>query len=125
MGDRWASHIQVFPAAFTCRSRTQKIFGQITCGGWFNYYGPLGVHNWVIWNEPEIEQASTGTNSTDSLEDYVPPVTGCLSCGAKEHDPEAIIHLGRLFLLARSRFSGELLEALVAAPGCGGQQLLF
>ncbi|HRO91419.1 MAG TPA: hypothetical protein PLC06_13045, partial [Promineifilum sp.] len=34
------------------------------------YYAPLGVHRWIIWNEPEIEAGVYGHEFSGSTRDY-------------------------------------------------------
>lgn len=57
------------------------------------YYAPLGVHNWIVWNEPDIAPDAYGHEFGGTMEDYyrLLQVTYLVM---KEADPEAVIHLG-------------------------------
>lgn len=56
------------------------------------YYSPLGVHNWIIWNEPEIEAGVYGHEFSGSTRDYYQLLKVAYQV-AKREDPEAVIHL--------------------------------
>lgn len=56
------------------------------------YYAPLGVHRWIIWNEPEIEAGVYGHEFSGSTRDYY-QLLKVASQVAKANDPEAVIHL--------------------------------
>ncbi|HEY1410377.1 MAG TPA: hypothetical protein VF434_15660 [Promineifilum sp.] len=56
------------------------------------YYAPLGVHHWIVWNEPEISAGVYGHEFAGSTEDYY-QLLKVASQVAKEHDPLAVIHL--------------------------------
>ena len=56
------------------------------------YYAPLGVHHWIIWNEPEIEVGVYGHEFSGSTRDYY-QLLKVASQVAREHDPEVMIHL--------------------------------
>jgi hypothetical protein len=59
------------------------------------YYGARGVHNWIVWNEPDIAPDAYGHEFGGSMADYyrLVQVTYLVM---KEADPEAVIHLGAL-----------------------------
>lgn len=59
------------------------------------YYGPRGVHHWIIWNEPDIEASAFGHEFSGSIEDYYQMVK-VASQVMKAVDPEAVIHLAGL-----------------------------
>jgi hypothetical protein len=56
------------------------------------YYAPRGVHNWIIWNEPEIEAGVYGHEFDGTVEEYV-RLLQVAYLVAKENDPQAMIHL--------------------------------
>ena len=56
------------------------------------YYAPLGVHHWIIWNEPEIRVGVYGHEFGGSTRDYY-QLLKVASQVAKQSDPEAVIHL--------------------------------
>lgn len=57
-----------------------------------DYYAPLGVHHWIVWNEPEIEVGVYGHEFSGSTRDYYQLVKVAYQV-AKERDSEAVIHL--------------------------------
>lgn len=59
------------------------------------YYGPRGVHNWIIWNEPDIDQGVYGSEWAGSVEDYYQLVKVAYLV-LKEADPQATVHLAGL-----------------------------
>lgn len=56
------------------------------------YYAPRNVHNWIIWNEPEITSDTYGYEFAGSVEDYFQLLKVAYQA-IKEEDPEATIHL--------------------------------
>lgn len=56
------------------------------------YYAPRNVHNWIIWNEPEITSDTYGYEFAGSVEDYYQLLKVAYQA-IKEEDPEATIHL--------------------------------
>jgi hypothetical protein len=59
------------------------------------YYGPRGVHNWIIWNEPDIDQGVYGSEWAGTVEDYYRLVKVAY-LALKEVDPQATVHLAGL-----------------------------
>lgn len=59
------------------------------------YYGPRGVHRWIIWNEPDIDQGVYGSEWEGSAEDYY-RLLKVASLVLKETDPQAQVHLAGL-----------------------------
>lgn len=57
-----------------------------------DYYAPLGVHNWIIWNEPEIDAGVYGHEFSGSTQDYYQLLKVAYQV-AQEEDPRAVIHL--------------------------------
>jgi hypothetical protein len=56
------------------------------------YYAPLGVHHWIVWNEPEISAGVYGHEFSGTTQDYYQLLKVAYQV-AKEHDPRAVIHL--------------------------------
>ncbi|MFN2187285.1 MAG: hypothetical protein ACK2T3_00810, partial [Candidatus Promineifilaceae bacterium] len=59
------------------------------------YYAPLGVHHWIIWNEPEIDPDTYGYEFAGSDQDYYQLLKVAYQV-IKEEDPDAVIHLAGL-----------------------------
>lgn len=60
-----------------------------------DYYGPLGVHHWIIWNEPDITPEVYGAEFEGSVADYYQLVKVAYQV-MKASDPQAVIHLAGL-----------------------------
>ncbi|WP_374687913.1 hypothetical protein [Promineifilum sp.] len=56
------------------------------------YYAPLGVHHWIVWNEPEIDPGVYGHEFSGTTAEYY-RLLKVAYLVAKEHDPQAVIHL--------------------------------
>lgn len=56
------------------------------------YYAPRGVHNWIVWNEPEIAANVYGHEFAGTTQDYYQLLKVAYQV-AKANDPEAVIHL--------------------------------
>lgn len=56
------------------------------------YYAPLGVHHWIVWNEPEIDPGVYGHEFSGTTAEYY-QLLKVAYLVAKEHDPQAVIHL--------------------------------
>lgn len=56
------------------------------------YYAPRGVHNWIVWNEPEIDPGVYGHEFGGTTSDYF-QLLKVAYLVAKEEDPDAVIHL--------------------------------
>lgn len=59
------------------------------------YYGPRGVHHWIIWNEPDIAPEVYGHEFSGSVADYYQLVKVAYQV-MRAVDPQAIIHLAGL-----------------------------
>lgn len=57
-----------------------------------DYYAPLGVHHWIVWNEPEIAAGVYGHEFSGSTQDYYQLLKVAYQV-AKANDPQAVIHL--------------------------------
>jgi hypothetical protein len=88
------------------------------------YYAPRGVHNWIIWNEPEIEKDVYGHEFAGSVEDYV-RLLQVAYLVAKENDPEAVIHLAGYSYWHDPDYLEELFAVLTAEPQAADHNYYF
>ncbi|MCA9949462.1 MAG: hypothetical protein KDE48_07455 [Anaerolineales bacterium] len=89
-----------------------------------DYYAPLGVHNWIIWNEPEINKGVYGHEFAGTTEDYY-QLLKVAYLVAKEGDPEAIIHLAGWSYWHDPGFLAEFLEVVTADPEAADNNYFF
>ncbi len=80
-----------------------------------DYYAPLGVHDWIIWNEPEIVKGVYGHEFEGTVEDYA-RLLKVAYLVAKEHDPQATIHLAGYSYWHDPAYLPKLFEVLTADP---------
>ncbi len=93
------------------------------------YYGPRGVHNWIIWNEPDIDPGVYGTEWLGSVEDYYQLVKVAYLV-MKEVDPEATIHLAGLtywhdVVAGRDQYLQRFLRVATADPEAAENDYFF
>jgi len=93
------------------------------------YYGPLGVHHWIIWNEPDILLGEHGHEFTGDEADYYQLVKVAYTV-LKEEDPEAVIHLGGLTYWhdvanGRRPYLERFLEVVAADPEAEANDYFF
>lgn len=79
------------------------------------YYAPLGVHHWIIWNEPEIEPGVYGHEFGGSTADYYQLLKVAYEV-AKDNDPQAVIHLAGWSYWHDPDWLGEFLRVATADP---------
>ncbi len=79
------------------------------------YYAPLGVHHWIIWNEPEIEPGVYGHEFGGSTADYYQLLKVAYQV-AKDNDPQAVIHLAGWSYWHDPDWLGEFLRVATADP---------
>jgi hypothetical protein len=79
------------------------------------YYAPRGVHNWIIWNEPEIEAGVYGHEFDGTVEEYV-RLLQVAYLVAKENDPQAMIHLAGYSYWHDPDYLQEFFEVVTADP---------
>ncbi len=79
------------------------------------YYAPLGVHHWIIWNEPEIEAGVYGHEFSGSTRDYYQLLKVAHQV-AKAHDPEAFIHLAGWSYWHDPTWLGQFLQVATSDP---------
>ncbi len=60
-----------------------------------NFYGPRGVHRWIIWNEPDIAPGVYGHEWAGTVEQYY-RLLKVAYLVIKEADPSAQVHLAGL-----------------------------
>ena len=93
------------------------------------YYGPLGVHHWVIWNEPDIDAGVYGYEYAGSVADYA-RLLKVAYLVMKETDPQAVIHLAGLTywhdeLAGRPQYLARLLQTLATDPQARAHDFYF
>jgi len=79
------------------------------------YYAPRNVHNWIIWNEPEITSDTYGFEFAGSVEDYYQLLKVAYQV-IKEEDPEATIHLAGVTWWHDQSFLRRLFDVAVSDP---------
>jgi hypothetical protein len=79
------------------------------------YYGPLGVHDWIVWNEPEIKPGVFGFEFDGTMADYV-QLLKVTALAMREVDPEARIHLAGMTWWHDPTYLDKLLAAIAAEP---------
>ena len=77
------------------------------------YYAPLGVHDWIVWNEPEIKKGVFGFEFDGTLDDYV-QLLKVTALAMREVDPEARIHLAGMTWWHDPTYLDKLLAAIAA-----------
>lgn len=80
-----------------------------------DYYAPLGVHDWIVWNEPEISPGVYGHEFSGSTRDYYQLLKVAYQV-AKESDPRAIIHLAGWSYWHDPTWLGDFLRVAKADP---------
>ncbi|HET6446438.1 MAG TPA: hypothetical protein VFI27_17855 [candidate division Zixibacteria bacterium] len=88
------------------------------------YYGPLNVHNWIIWNEPEITSDTYGFEFAGSVEEYYRLLKVAYQV-IKEEDPQATIHLAGVTWWHDQTFLRRLFEVALADPEAGENDWFF
>ena len=79
------------------------------------YYAPLDVHHWIIWNEPEIEPGVYGHEFAGSTRDYYQLLKVAYQV-AKANDPQAVIHLAGWSYWHDPGWLAEFLQVATADP---------
>ncbi|MFN2204479.1 MAG: hypothetical protein ACK2UT_01075 [Candidatus Promineifilaceae bacterium] len=88
------------------------------------YYGPRGVHHWIIWNEPEIEGGVYGHEFDGTVEEYV-RLLQVAYLVAKEYDPEAVIHLAGYSYWHDPDYLNAFFTALLEVPEAAESNYFF
>ncbi len=88
------------------------------------YYGPLGVHNWIIWNEPDIAPNVYGHEFSGSMADYY-QLLKVAYMAIKQVDPNAKIHLGGMTYWHDPSWLGRFLQMVAADPDAAANNYYF
>ncbi|NKQ34747.1 MAG: hypothetical protein HF973_03930 [Chloroflexi bacterium] len=88
------------------------------------YYGPLGVHNWIIWNEPDIASGVYGYEFAGSVEDYYQLVKVAYQV-MKVTDPQAKIHIGGMTHWHDPGYLRRFLQVVVNDPEAAENDYFF
>ncbi len=88
------------------------------------YYAPLGVHHWVVWNEPEIDPGVYGHEFSGTTADYY-RLLKVTSQVAKEQDPRAVIHLAGWSYWHDPQWLDEFLAVATADPDGPANNFFF
>ena len=89
-----------------------------------DYYGPRGVHNWIIWNEPDIAQDVYGHEFSGTTRDYYQLVKVAYQV-MKDADPEAVIHLGGMTYWHDPTYLRRFLQVVTADPTAADNNYYF
>lgn len=88
------------------------------------YYGPRGVHHWIVWNEPDIAPDVYGHEFAGSVEDYYQLVKVAYQV-IKQTDPGATIHLGGMTYWHDQGYLRRYLRVAVADPEAAANNYFF
>ena len=93
------------------------------------YYGPRGVHRWIIWNEPDIDQGVYGSEWAGTVQDYYRLVKVAYLV-LKEIDPQASVHLAGLtywhdVINGREQYLQRFLRVAAADPEAADNDFFF
>jgi hypothetical protein len=88
------------------------------------YYGPLGVHHWIIWNEPDIAPDVYGHEFSGSAQDYYQLVKVAYQV-MKQVDPNVTIHLGGMTYWHEPGYLRRYLQIATADPSAAANNYYF
>ncbi len=88
------------------------------------YYGPLGVRNWIVWNEPDIAAGVYGYEFAGSVEDYYQMVKVAYQV-MKATDPQAKIHIGGMTHWHDPGYLRRFLQVVVNDPEAAQNNYFF
>lgn len=88
------------------------------------YYAPLGVHHWIVWNEPEIAADVYGHEFAGSTRDYYQLLKVAYQV-AKAEDKQAVIHLAGWSYWHDPRWLDKFLRVAVADPEAPANNYFF
>jgi hypothetical protein len=88
------------------------------------YYSAHGVHNWIIWNEPDIAPDVYGHEFSGSMADYYQLVKVAY-LSIKQVDPNAKIHLGGMTYWHDPSWLGRFLKMVAADPDAAANNYYF
>lgn len=89
-----------------------------------SFYGPRGVHHWVIWNEPDIAPDVYGHEFGGTIADYYQLLKVAYQV-IKQTDPTATIHLGGLTYWHDPGYLRRFLRAVAADPEAAANNYFF
>ncbi|MCA9974798.1 MAG: hypothetical protein KC413_03580, partial [Anaerolineales bacterium] len=88
------------------------------------YYGPLGVHHWIVWNEPDIAPDVYGHEFGGTMQDYY-RLLQVAYLSIKAVDPEATIHLGGMTYWHDTTYLRRFLTLVTADPDAAANNYYF
>jgi len=89
-----------------------------------SYYSAHGVHNWIIWNEPDIAPDVYGHEFSGSMAEYYQLVKVAY-LSIKQVDPNAKIHLGGMTYWHDPTWLGRFLQMVAADPEAADNNYYF
>ncbi|WP_420643756.1 hypothetical protein [Candidatus Leptofilum sp.] len=89
-----------------------------------SYYSARGVHNWIIWNEPDIAPDVYGHEFSGSMADYYQLLKVAYTV-IKQVDPNAKIHLGGMTYWHDPTWLGRFLQMVAADPDAAANNYYF
>ena len=89
-----------------------------------SYYSARGVHNWIIWNEPDIAPEVYGHEFSGSMEDYYQLLKVAYTV-IKQADPNAKIHLGGMTYWHDPTWLGRFMQMVAADPDAAANNYYF
>ena len=88
------------------------------------YYSARGVHNWIIWNEPDIAPDVYGHEFSGSMADYY-QLLKVAYVAIKQVDPNAKVHLGGMTYWHDPSWLGRFLQMVAADPDAADNNYYF
>ena len=88
------------------------------------YYAPLGVHNWIIWNEPDIAPHDYGHEFSGSKQEYYQLLKVAYKV-IKQADPSAKVHLGGMTHWHDPGYLRSFLQVVAADPEAAENNYFF
>jgi hypothetical protein len=89
-----------------------------------SYYSSRGVHNWIIWNEPDIAPDVYGHEFSGSMADYY-QLLKVAYLAIKQVDPNAKIHLGGMTYWHDPTWLGRFMQMIAADPDAAANNYYF
>lgn len=89
-----------------------------------SFYGPRGVHRWIIWNEPDIAPGVYGQEWAGTIEQYY-RLLKVAYLVIKEVDSTAQVHLAGLTYWHDQGWLREFMQVVVADPEAPGHDYFF
>ena len=89
-----------------------------------SYYSARGVHNWIVWNEPDIAPDVYGHEFSGSMADYY-QLLKVAYIAIKQVDPNAKVHLGGMTYWHDPTWLGRFLQMVAADPDAADNNYYF